>query len=152
MGEFHDAVTTLLEAFSRGLAVIKRKRAISSSTDKSKDLTLKKSLKRSRSDVQTAYGREMGRVGPGFANGDGKSAISIGVYLPLLYLLTFGESWSAFLPFRHLVSSECWFREPDWEVRQGTQHINWLRRSLKSLQRCTQWSDSDILSTLNEAV
>ena len=90
MGEFHDAVTTLLEAFSRGLAVIKRKRAISSSTDKSKDLTLKKSLKRSRSDVQTAYGREMGRVGPGFANGDGKSAI--GVYLPLLYLLTFVES------------------------------------------------------------
>ena len=57
--------------------MIKRKRSISASTDKSKDLTLKKSLKRSRSDVQTAYGREMGRVGPGFANGDGKSPLYV---------------------------------------------------------------------------
>ncbi|KAG9247821.1 hypothetical protein BJ878DRAFT_538904 [Calycina marina] len=58
MGDFHAAVTTLIESFSRTLAILKR------------------SIFKTKRDVQSAYGREIGRVGPGFANGDAHKTLS----------------------------------------------------------------------------
>jgi len=79
MGEFHDAVSTLLEAFSRGIAIIKTQRGRRKqenlpldSTHKKAETHLSKSLKKNKVTVKGAYGRELSQVGPGFAEGDGK--------------------------------------------------------------------------------
>jgi hypothetical protein len=79
MGEFHDAVTTLLDAFSRGISVIRRKkeRLAPDPTHKVVDRHLSKSLKKSRTDIKEAYTRDLSRFGPGFAVGDGTSPTPI---------------------------------------------------------------------------
>lgn len=79
MGEFSEAVTTLLKAFSRGLSVLKHKKdhIPSDPTQKVTDRHLSKSLKKSRSDVKTSYSRDLKKFGPGFAHGDGKMPSSI---------------------------------------------------------------------------
>lgn len=72
MGDFHHAITTLLDAFSRGLGVIKRKKHSSpaDSTQKEDDRRLSKSLCKSRADVREAYSRDLARFGNGIAVGD----------------------------------------------------------------------------------
>ncbi|KAH8602428.1 hypothetical protein B0O99DRAFT_139426 [Bisporella sp. PMI_857] len=75
MGEFHDAVNSLLEAFSRGLTVLKCKRkqtSPQSTSVKGLEARLGNSLKKSRSDVRKAYKEDLARIGPGFAHGDGR--------------------------------------------------------------------------------
>jgi hypothetical protein len=74
MGDFHTAVSTLLDAFARGLAVIRRKkeRLPQDSTQRDADKQLSRSLRKSRADVKNAYGRDLARFGPGFAVGDGE--------------------------------------------------------------------------------
>ncbi len=79
MGEFHDAVSTLLEAFSRGIAMIKTQRGRRKqenlpldSTRKKAETHLSRSLKKNKVTVKDAYGRELLQVGPGFAEGDGR--------------------------------------------------------------------------------
>jgi len=79
MGEFHDAVSTLLEAFARGISIIKIQRGRRKkeqlpieSTKKTAETHLSKSLKKNRSEVKDAYQRDLGRYGQSFAVGDGK--------------------------------------------------------------------------------
>jgi ribosomal protein L13E len=83
MGEFHDAVSTLLEAFSCGIAIIKSQRGRRKreqlpldSTKKIAETHLSKSLKKNRTDVKNAYGRDVSRYGQGFAVGDGKAFLA----------------------------------------------------------------------------
>ena len=78
MGEFHNAVSVLLEAFARGIAIIKTQRGRRKkehhqvdSPHKIAETHLSKSLKRNRTDVKNAYGRDLARFGPSFAAGDG---------------------------------------------------------------------------------
>lgn len=78
MGEFHDAVSVLLEAFARGVAIIKtqrgRRKKEQRPVDPSQKIAethLSKSLKNNRTDVKNAYGRDLARLGPEFAAGDG---------------------------------------------------------------------------------
>jgi hypothetical protein len=80
MGEFHDAVSTLLEAFGHGIAIIKSQRGRRKkeqlpleSSKKIAETHLSKSLKKNRTDVKKAYGRDLARFGPGFAVGDCKA-------------------------------------------------------------------------------
>jgi hypothetical protein len=75
MVEFHDAVSSLLKAFARGIATIKRKRDHQDATNSVADKSLSKSLRKSRKDVKDAYSRNLGRFGPGFAIGDGESTL-----------------------------------------------------------------------------
>ena len=81
MGEFHDAVSTLLEVFGRGIAIIKSQRGRRKreqrpleSSKKVAETHLSESLKKNRTDVKKAYGRDLARFGPGFAVGDGKAS------------------------------------------------------------------------------
>jgi hypothetical protein len=78
MSEFHDAVSTLLEAFARGLSIIKAQKKRRSkeltSTKSAPEVQLSKSLKRNRKDVKAAYSRDLAQVGPGFAVGDGRTS------------------------------------------------------------------------------
>ena len=84
MGEFHDAVSTLLDAFAHGVAMIKTQRGRRKkesipidSTTKSAETHLSKALKKNRVDVKDAYGKDLARYGPDFANGDGKRFFSV---------------------------------------------------------------------------
>jgi hypothetical protein len=68
MGEFHDAVSTLLEAFAHGITIIKRQRGRRKKeqlpiepTKKNAETHLSKSLKKNRTDVKKAYGRDLAR-------------------------------------------------------------------------------------------
>jgi hypothetical protein len=79
MGELQNAVSALLDAFARGIAVIKTQRVRRKkekvpidSTHKAAETRLSKSLKKNRADVQDAYGKDLARFGPGFAAGDGR--------------------------------------------------------------------------------
>lgn len=83
MGEFHDAVSTLLEAFGRGVLLIKtqrgkRKRASIQvdPTTKNAESTLSKTLKRSKVEVKNAYGQHLARH-PGFNQGDSEAHSSL---------------------------------------------------------------------------
>jgi hypothetical protein len=78
MGDFQNAVLALLDAFARGIAVIrtqrmrrKEKLAIAS-THKTAETRLSKSLKKNKASVQDAYDKDLARIGPGFAAGDGE--------------------------------------------------------------------------------
>jgi hypothetical protein len=85
MGEFHDAVTTLLDAFTSAIGVIKVQRgkrktariAIDSER-KEAESYLSRSLKRSRRDVKHAYERDAKALGDGFRNGDSMSCCKMG--------------------------------------------------------------------------
>jgi hypothetical protein len=87
MGEFHDAVSTLLDAFTHGMAVIKTQRGRRKkesipidSTTKSAETNLSKALKKNRVDVKDAYGKDLARHGPDFAKGDGKKYFSASIF------------------------------------------------------------------------
>jgi hypothetical protein len=79
MGELQNAVSALLDAFARGIAVIKTQRVRRKkeklsidSTHKTAETRLSKSLKKNKADVQDAYGKDLARFGSGFATGDGE--------------------------------------------------------------------------------
>jgi hypothetical protein len=79
MGEFNTAVSTLLEAFSSGIAVIrslrcrrKESKAEIDSAVKAEESRLSKSLKKNRVDVRSVYKTKLERLGRPFADGDGK--------------------------------------------------------------------------------
>ena len=79
MGEFNAAVSTLLEAFSSGIAIIrslrrrrKESKAEIDSVVKAEESRLSKSLKKNRVDVRSVYKTKLDRLGRRFANGDGK--------------------------------------------------------------------------------
>jgi hypothetical protein len=79
MGEFNAAVSTLLEAFNSGIAIIKslrrRRREGNSPIDpavKAEESRLSKSLKKNRMDVRSVYERKLERLGHRFSDGDGK--------------------------------------------------------------------------------
>jgi len=81
MGEFHDAVSALVEAFSHGISIIgtqrgrrKKQQLAIDSTTRSAEESLNKSLKKNKTEVKNAYGKDLARFGPGFAAGDGKEA------------------------------------------------------------------------------
>jgi hypothetical protein len=88
MGGFHDAVSTLLETFARGIAIIKTQRRRRERenlplepTHKKAESHLSKSLKKNRVTVKDAYGRELSTVGSGFAEGDAEAHSSISAIL-----------------------------------------------------------------------
>jgi hypothetical protein len=79
MGELHDAVTALLDAFAHGISVIREQRSwrkegrlLVDPVQQTAETHVRKSLKKSRSDVDEAYRRDLARYGPGFAAGDGE--------------------------------------------------------------------------------
>jgi hypothetical protein len=81
MGDLHDAVAALLDAFARGISVIRAQRARRKeqqqpveTVQKTAETHLRKSLKKNRAEVREAYGRDLARYGSRFASGDGKSA------------------------------------------------------------------------------
>ena len=74
MGEFHAAVSTLLDAFSQGIATIKTqksRRTRHRSSGVASEARLSKSLKKNRNEVKNAYDRDLDRFGADFAIGDG---------------------------------------------------------------------------------
>jgi len=88
MGELQSAVSALLDAFARGIAVIKTQRVrrkkekvTIDSTHKTAETRLSKSLKKNRADVQDAYGKDLARFGPGFAVGDAEAHSSLSAIL-----------------------------------------------------------------------
>ncbi|RDL40377.1 uncharacterized protein BP5553_00356 [Venustampulla echinocandica] len=88
MGEFHEAVSTLLDAFARGISIIKaqssRREKDRSSTRKAAETRLSKSLKKNRTDVKNTYSRDLNRFGPGFAAGDTESRSALSKILTRL--------------------------------------------------------------------
>jgi hypothetical protein len=79
MGEFNAAVSTLLEAFSSGIAIIRslrrRRKESKSEIDsavKAEESRLSKSLKKNRVDLRSVYKTKLERLGRRFADGDGK--------------------------------------------------------------------------------
>jgi hypothetical protein len=78
MGELHDTVTALLDAFARGISVIRAQRSRRKEerlpvdpVKQTAETHVRKSLKKSRADVKEAYSRDLARYGPRFASGDG---------------------------------------------------------------------------------
>ena len=78
MGELHDAVTALLDAFARGISVIRAQHSRRKEqllpvdpVQQTAETHVRKSLKKSRADVKEAYTRDLARYGPRFAAGDG---------------------------------------------------------------------------------
>jgi hypothetical protein len=79
MGEFYATVSTLLEAFGKGITIIrslrrrrKESKAEIDSAVKADESRLSKSLKKNRIDVRSAYKAKLERLGRQFADGDGK--------------------------------------------------------------------------------
>jgi hypothetical protein len=77
MGEFHDAVSHLLDAFARGVSIIKTQRRRRKSipidpASMSAESLLSKTLKHNQVIVGDAYGKDFDRHGLAFAKGDGK--------------------------------------------------------------------------------
>ncbi|KAG4435839.1 hypothetical protein IFR05_008665 [Cadophora sp. M221] len=84
MGELHGAVSSLLDAFARGIGIIKAQRKRRKSgripidqSSKAAETNLSKSLKKSRTEVRNAYGKDLSRFGPGFAEGDAEARSSL---------------------------------------------------------------------------
>jgi hypothetical protein len=98
MGDLHDAVAALLDAFARGISVIRAQRARRKeqqqpvdTVQKTAETHLRKSLKKNRAEVKEAYGRDLARYGPRFASGDGKSAVQRGLDATVKHSLTFQQ-------------------------------------------------------------
>jgi hypothetical protein len=76
MGDFHDTVSDLLDAFTRGISIIKRQKSNNlkggTPPKTAAEVRLSKSLKKNKVDVENAYNRDLNRFGNGFAVGDGK--------------------------------------------------------------------------------
>ncbi|CZT03610.1 uncharacterized protein RAG0_10330 [Rhynchosporium agropyri] len=84
MGELHGAVSSLLDAFARGIAIItahrkrrKNGRIPIDQLSKSAETHLSQSLKQNWTEVRDAYGKDLGRFGPGFADGDAEARSSL---------------------------------------------------------------------------
>jgi hypothetical protein len=77
MGEFHEAVSTLLSFFGEGLSSIKAHSEKKSKRRLASEARLGESLRKSRNDVRTIYDRDLEKYGEKFAKGDG--------YCPLFY-------------------------------------------------------------------
>jgi hypothetical protein len=80
MGELHDAVSALLDAFAHAISVIRAQRSRRREeqlpvdpVQQTAETRVRKSLRKSRTDVDEAYRRDLARYGPGFATGDGES-------------------------------------------------------------------------------
>jgi hypothetical protein len=80
MGELQNAVSAVLDAYASGIAIIKTQRlrrkrepGLVEEAHKTAETRLSKSLKKNRTDVEHAYGKDVARFGPGFTSGDGKS-------------------------------------------------------------------------------
>ena len=79
MGELHDVVSALLDAFALGISVIRAQRSRRREeqlpvdpAQQTAETHVRKSLRKSRTDVDEAYRRDLARFGPGFASGDGE--------------------------------------------------------------------------------
>ena len=84
MGEFHEAVTTLIDAFTSAISVIKVQRGKRKSARvpidperKEAESALSQSLKKSRRDVKHAYEKDVELLGDGFRNGDSISILQL---------------------------------------------------------------------------
>ncbi|KAI9740733.1 MAG: hypothetical protein M1818_004698 [Claussenomyces sp. TS43310] len=91
MGQFEEAVGALLEAFGHGLAVLKTHRrkekgvkARASTNIKTEELRLKRSLEKSKAEVQSIYSLNFAKYGTHFAEGDVRSRASIASILASL--------------------------------------------------------------------
>lgn len=75
MGEFQDAVSSLLQTFAHGISIIKnrrKKRKVErGSASQVAETNLSKSLKQGRADVRDHYRQDLSRHGNLFAAGDG---------------------------------------------------------------------------------
>ncbi|TVY34644.1 hypothetical protein LSUB1_G006150 [Lachnellula subtilissima] len=75
MSEFHDAVSSLLEALEKGLSIIKaqkkRRPKDQASSKTTPEAQLNRSLKKNHTEVKKTYSRDLARFGAGFAAGDG---------------------------------------------------------------------------------
>ncbi|RFU31011.1 hypothetical protein B7463_g5341, partial [Scytalidium lignicola] len=83
MGEFQDAVTSLLETFTRGISIIKGRRKRNAAAQVA-ETSLSKSLKQSRSDVKDRYREDLSRHGKAFAAGDAQAYLSLNAILARL--------------------------------------------------------------------
>ncbi|TVY22594.1 hypothetical protein LHYA1_G008768 [Lachnellula hyalina] len=81
MSEFHDAVSSLLEALEKGLSIIKaqkkRRPKDQASSKKTPEAHLSRSLKKNHAEVKKIYSRDLARFGAGFAAGDAEAHSSI---------------------------------------------------------------------------
>ncbi|KAH8658860.1 hypothetical protein BGZ60DRAFT_129375 [Tricladium varicosporioides] len=86
MGEFHEAVSTLLDAFARGISIIKiqNRQLKDPQITTAADTHLSKSLSKNRAEVKNAYQRDLDRFGDGFAAGDTESRSSLSTILSRL--------------------------------------------------------------------
>jgi len=74
MGEFHEAISTLLGFFSEGLSSIKSHGEKKSRRRSTSETRLSDSLKKSRHEVKSVYDRDLEKYGDSFARGDGNIA------------------------------------------------------------------------------
>lgn len=79
MGELHDTVTALLDTFASAISFVRaqasRRKKLQQPVDpavQEAETRVRKTLRKSRSDVNEAYKRDLARYGPRFASGDGK--------------------------------------------------------------------------------
>ena len=84
MGEFSDAVSALLQAFTNGLAIIRsirhRRKEPLVEVDsglKKDELRLRKSLRKNRADLRNAYAHDLAKLGQSFSEGDGKLFLNV---------------------------------------------------------------------------
>ncbi|TVY85824.1 hypothetical protein LAWI1_G008446 [Lachnellula willkommii] len=81
MDEFHDAVSSLLEALEKGLSIIKAQKKKhpkdQASSKKTPEAHLSRSLKKNHAEVKKMYSRDLARFGAGFAAGDAEARSSI---------------------------------------------------------------------------
>ncbi|TAQ83619.1 hypothetical protein B7494_g8055 [Chlorociboria aeruginascens] len=84
MGEFHDTVSVLLDAFARGIDIIKARRAQRKRPSRENEgghPDVSKALKEHRTQVKKAYSRDQARFGPRFATGDTEARSSLSAIL-----------------------------------------------------------------------
>ena len=154
MGEFHDAVSTLLEAFAHGISIIKIQRCRRKKEHmpidprkKSAESHLSKSLKKNRTEVKTAYGKDLVRFGPGFAAGDGKFVLLIRSKSMLK-----PYSRSPLLPLHNSHSSQCRASLRHRTLHSRPKYFNRLPGPSQPLQRISYPSHRNLLPTLTTAI
>jgi hypothetical protein len=86
MGEFHEAISTLLSFFGEGLSSIKAHSEKKSRRRSTSEARLSESLRKSRNDVKSVYDRDLEKFGEKFAKGDG-TAPFLTEQSPVYYLL-----------------------------------------------------------------
>jgi len=88
MGQFNEAVVALIEAFNRGIGIIKthrrRRKAAKAhigSGIEAEEERLSRSLKKGKTDIASAYARELAELGSQFTEGDESSSSSLAAIL-----------------------------------------------------------------------